>query len=121
MSRFATALPVGMQEFDSWSKEVIELSGKYADEDSMRYAMANIIQHLPSHIGFVPKNYFVNSMRKAASNQIAAQIFMDIKNKQQAAVNAAKAEEERLTQLAEVTAMPTEVTTSDVKERIQQT
>jgi hypothetical protein len=80
-----------MSQFDIWSADIIALSGKYADDDSMRFAIASMIMHLGPQRSSVPKNYFVRSLRKGAANQVASQVFQDIKNKQQAAQDAAKA------------------------------
>lgn len=86
-----------MTEFVKYSDKVIELSGKFADEDSMRWAIANMVMHLPSTKDKVPKNYFVRCLRKTAANQVAGQIFIDIKTKQEEAQKAAEAQ--RLAQL----------------------
>lgn len=90
MSLFPTALPVGMAEFNTWSESIIELSGKYADEDSMKYAIATMIMNLGPQRSHVSKNFFVRSLRKAAANQVAGQVFYDIKTKQDQARKAAE-------------------------------
>lgn len=102
LSYLPSKLPVGMTAFHEYSDEVIELSGKFADEDSMRWAIANMVMHLPSTKDKVPKNYFVRCLRKTAANQIAGQVFIDIKTKQD---EARKAAEAALTS-AEATATP---------------
>jgi hypothetical protein len=109
LSRLPSPLPVGMSEFQQWSDDIIELSGKFADVDSMKFALASQIMHLGAQQAYVPKNYFVKSMRKAAANQVASQAFQDVKNKQ---LEAAKAAEEAAKQPVEVTT-PTPVVTSD--------
>lgn len=75
-------LPVGMSEFNAWSDAIIELSGEYADKDSMRFAIASILIHADSKIGSLSKHYFIVRLRKSAANQIASQVFQDIKTKQ---------------------------------------
>ena len=92
LSLLPTALPVGMTSFEAWADSIVELSGPYADKDSMRFALASMIMSLGPQRSSVPKNYFVRSLRKAAANQVASQFFQDIKLKQQAAQEAAKAE-----------------------------
>lgn len=87
-----TKLPVGMAEFNTWADSIIELSGKFADEDSMKYAIASNLMHLPHTTSSVPKNYFVKALRKAAANQVASQVFMYLKIKQQEAAAVAQAE-----------------------------
>lgn len=104
LSYIPTSLPVGMTEFVEWSDSIIELSGKFADEDSMRWAISNMIMHLPSTKATASKNYFVQCLRKTAANQIAGQIFVDIKEKQAAAQKAAEAAQQP--QQAEATAAP---------------
>jgi hypothetical protein len=77
-----TKLPVGLTEFHAWADSIIDLSGKFADTDSMKWAIASQVQHLDHKVDSIPKDYFVRTLRKAAANQIAAQVFTDIKEKQ---------------------------------------
>lgn len=100
-SYFPSKLPVGMQEFDAWAAEIIELSGKYADETSLRFAIATMVLHAESKYGSLPKNYFVVRLRKTAANQVAGQVFTDIKAKQEEQKKAAEAAK------VEATAVPT--------------
>ena len=81
-----------MAEFDVWSARIISLSGKFADSDSMRFALSSQIMHLGPQKSSVPDQYFIRSMRKAAANQVASQVFQDIKIKQQEAMKAAQTE-----------------------------
>jgi VIT1/CCC1 family predicted Fe2+/Mn2+ transporter len=83
LSLLPTPLPVGITEFNEWSDSIIDLSGEYADRDSMKYALASMVIHLGPQRSVVSKNYFVRSLRKAAANQVASQVFQDIKVKQQ--------------------------------------
>jgi hypothetical protein len=90
-------LPVGMTEFNKFADSILALSGKYADEDSMKFALASMIIHADSKHGSLSKNYFVVRLRKVAANQVASQVFQDIKAKQAIAqqpgvVTAAKVE-----------------------------
>jgi len=101
-------LPVGMPQFEQWSNQIIEKCGSIADPDSMRYVLATAIMHAPPDASSLPDSYFISRVRKAAANQVAAQVFQDIKIKQQAAQEAAKTQ-------AEVTAN-TQAESSDVKE-----
>ncbi len=77
-----TKLPVGLTEFHAWADSIIDLTGKFADTDSMKWAIASQVQHLDHKVDSIPKDYFVRTLRKAAANQIAAQVFTDIKEKQ---------------------------------------
>jgi len=90
-----------MSEFNTWSDRVILQSGQFADSDSMKFALASQIMHLPPQTSSVPDQYFVRSMRKAAANQVASQVFQDIKIKQQEAQKAAQS------QPVEATTQPT--------------
>lgn len=81
-SLLPTKLPVGMQEFEKFSSDVIELSGQFADADSMKFALASQILHLGPQRSSVPLNFFVRSMRKAAANQVASQVFQYVKTRQ---------------------------------------
>jgi hypothetical protein len=85
LSRLPTKLPVGMTQFETWAKDIIELSGKFADETSMKFALASMVQHADSKYGSLPKNYFVVRLRKVAANQVASQVFLNIKEQQAAA------------------------------------
>lgn len=110
LSYLPSKLPVGMTAFHEYADEVIELASQFADPDSMKFALANMIMHLPITRDRVPKNYFVKCLRKTAANQVAGQIFIDVKTAQdarrkaeeaQAAANAAPSSS---TTLAEATA-----------------
>ncbi len=96
LSLIPSALPVGLQEFYIFSDDIIELSGPYADEDSMRFAIATMILHLGPQKSRISKNHFVRSLRKTAANQVAGQIFQDIKVKQQEAQKQAEATAKQL-------------------------
>lgn len=93
LSYFPSKLPVGATEFHEYADAVIELAGPFADADSMKWAIANNIIHLPSVTASKPKQYFVRALRKAAANQVASFVFQEIKAKQQdrAAKEAAEA------------------------------
>ena len=90
LSYLPSPLPVGMTAFNSFANDIIELSGKFADEDSLRFAIASMIMHAGESKGYLPKQYFVRRLRKVAANQVAGQVFTDIKEKQKAAQEAAK-------------------------------
>lgn len=82
-SHFATKLPVGTTAFDKWSDSIIELAGPMADRDSMRFAIASILIHADAKHGKLPKAYFINRLIKSAANQVASQVFQDIKKAQE--------------------------------------
>lgn len=77
-----TKLPVGTTEFENWVDSIIALSGSYADRDSMKFAIASMLIHADARHGALSKQYFVTRLRKSAANQIASQVFQDLKQKQ---------------------------------------
>lgn len=81
-SYLPTKLPVGLQEFNDFTDSIIRISGEYADRDSMVFAIASMVIHLDSKKGYVRKNQIVQMLRKSAANQVASQVFQDIKTKQ---------------------------------------
>lgn len=91
LSYIPTSLPVGMTDFEKWSKSIIDMS-KVPDNDSTRFAVAVMVLHLDSSRDRKPKRYFIKSLNKSAANECANAIAMGLKEKQQAA---AKAEAER--------------------------
>ena len=87
-------LPVGLTEFNAFAARIIAQAGAFADEDSMKFALATSIIHADASKGSLPDSFFINRLRKAAANQVASQVFQDIKAKQQAAQEAAKQQAE---------------------------
>lgn len=90
LSYIPTPLPVGISQFNTFADSVIELSGGYADKDSMKFAVASMIIHADHKVASLSKNYFVIRLRKSAANQIASQVFQDIKTKQEQQLKAAE-------------------------------
>ena len=82
LSYFPSKLPVGMSEFNVWSQDIIDLAGPMADDDSMKFAIASQLMHQGSTSDRIPKRFFVAALRKAAANQVAAQVFQDVKLRQ---------------------------------------
>ena len=82
-------LPVGKAAFETWSNRILSLAGPYADKDSMVFALATNIMHMGSTQGWVADVHFLRTLRKAAANQVASQVFQDIKLKQQLAAQKA--------------------------------
>lgn len=83
LSYLPTPLPVGTTQFEAFADSIIEISGQYADKDSMRFAIASMIIHADHKAARLSKQYFVQRLRKSAANQIASQVFQDIKQKQE--------------------------------------
>ncbi len=102
LSYLPTKLPVGTTEFNVWADSIIELSGQFADRDSMLFAIASIVIHADSSRGNLSKQYVVRRLIKSAANQVASQVFQDIKIAQQKALEEAKLKQaEDTAQLAE--------------------
>lgn len=76
-------LPLGLSEFNTWADNIITLTGKFADETSMKFALASQIIHLPPTVSSRAPQYFVRALKKSAANQVASQVFQDIKLSQQ--------------------------------------
>lgn len=64
-------LPVGLTEFHEWADRIIEIADLEATPESQKYTLANLILHMKPTEAFCEDAYFVGSLRKAASNQVA--------------------------------------------------
>lgn len=91
-----TPLPIGMNDFDSWAQSIINVY-LLPDNDSTRFALATMILHLDSTSSSKPKAYFGRATRKSMSNQIAAGVMQDLKQKQ---ADKIKAEQEAVQKAA---------------------
>lgn len=74
-------LPNGVTEFDRWSDEIISNYG-FPVNDSMKFTLATMIMHMDHADSHVPYRTFAKRIQKAMANQVAGQIFQDIKLKQ---------------------------------------
>jgi hypothetical protein len=93
--RFPTKLPNGATEFETFYKSIVQ-TYDFPDNDSVRFALATMILHAPESMAYAPKFWFVRRLIKGAANQVASQVFTEMKIKQKAAEDAAKAEQVRL-------------------------
>lgn len=66
-----TPLPVGLEGFNNWSDRIIERAGLPSTRESQKYALAHMITTLPQGVCEESEDYFVTSLRRAASNQCA--------------------------------------------------
>jgi hypothetical protein len=100
-------LPQGMAEFETWAKSIIDIY-EMPDNDSIRFALATAIMHLPATASHRPRAYFGAILIKGAASQVANQVFYDMKLKQQikAEEEAKAAKEAADKQAAEATATP---------------
>lgn len=101
LSLFPSKLPIGMTDFYLWSDSVLELSD-VPNNSSTVFCLATMILHLPSTSDKKSKYYFIKSLNKYASNQIAAGVIQDLKQKQ---ADAMRAEEEAKKNAVETTAV----------------
>lgn len=87
-------LPQGIAEFEAFANEIIAKAG-LPDNDSTKWAVAAALMHYPQP-NFKdyasPTDYLVDVLKRAATNQVAGQMFTDIKAKQEDAKAKAMAE-----------------------------
>ena len=85
-------LPMGRSEFDAWAKRIIKAAQiPGATEESLMFALSEMILHIKPTESFVSDAHFIHSLRKGAANQVAHAIFVELKEKRNA-----KAKEEVL-------------------------
>lgn len=87
--RLPSAVPQGIQEFQTWSGTIIRTYG-FPDNDSVRFALATMIMHSGPTCAYKPLHYWATLIKAGAAKQVASQVFQDIKLKQQAAEQAAQ-------------------------------
>lgn len=89
---FPSALPNGMQAFDTW---VADLAETYTlpteDSDSIKFVLASIIMRLGPQAAYKSKFFFYLTLKAGAAKQVAGEFFQQIKLKQQAEATAQKA------------------------------
>lgn len=96
------ALPVGVEEFHSWSDRIIAGAMLPATHDSQKFALANmLINNLGPTIAFETDVYFIHALRKTAINQVADAMRVEIRDK-------AKARLEAEQKMSEVTTVGTD-------------
>lgn len=70
MQEEATMLPVTPEEFDQFATDILTMSG-VEDKPAHRHTLATSIMHLDPTTDRKEKSYFVKSLRKSISNQVA--------------------------------------------------
>jgi len=88
-------LPLGVAAFEAWAASIMALLGpgfENVPQDDIMFALAGMIMHLGPQTDRVSKRYFVLSLRKIASNQVAGEVMSQSKQRQ--AERAAKKAEE---------------------------
>lgn len=113
INKIPMPLPTGMSAWNQWSKRILSKVGPVADNDSLEYVLASQVMHLSPQSDHIPDQYFISALRKAAANQVASQVFMDIKIRQQKAAEHYAAQQPLST--VEVTPAPESVTSNGQK------
>ncbi len=90
-SYFPQQVPTGMTAFKDYADKVYCLTGPIADQDSIKFALASQIIHADASRSNPPMQYFVRRLIKTAANQVASEVFQEIKLAQQAKIAAANA------------------------------
>lgn len=87
-------LPVGVTEFNDWASRIINLTNlPQVDPEGMAFALATMVLHLGPTESHKEDAYFVHSLRKSASNQIAHAMMVDLKAKATARFKASEVPE----------------------------
>ncbi len=91
LSALPRSLPVGVTEFNEWAARIIlQVNLPNVPDDHLKFALASQIMHLGSTDSVKADIFFVKALRKVAANQVAGQVFQDIKTKQQEELKAAQ-------------------------------
>lgn len=81
----AKPLPMGRKEFFVWAKRIIAIAQiPGATEESLMFSLSEMVLHVKATESFVSDAYFVHQLRKAAANQIAHSIFVELKEQRNA-------------------------------------
>lgn len=89
LAHLPSKLPQGLTDFETWATDIIETYGM-PNNDSVKFALAVQILHLPATAAYKPKAYFGHTLIKGAASQVAGQVMQDLKAKQAAEIEAAK-------------------------------
>ena len=81
-------LPIGRQEFEEWSDRIISGAGLPATRESQKFAIAEMIMHLKPTQSMCEDGYFIQCLRKSASNQIAYAVMEELRNARKAKLEA---------------------------------
>lgn len=73
-------LPMGIAEFNEWSDRIIAGAMVPADASSLKFALAEMIMHLKPTESHCCDAFFIHSLRKGASNQIAYAMMEKLRN-----------------------------------------
>lgn len=90
LSYIPTPIPTGMTKLEAYILDIVELTGGIASPDDIEWVVTAEMMRIGPRQSMVAKNYFVSSVKSAAAKQLAGARFTALKEKQQAAVEAAK-------------------------------
>lgn len=85
-------LPMGVTEFHEWSDRIIAGAMVPADTPSLKFALAEMIMHMPPAESHQPDITFIHRLRKGAANQVAFAMMEQLRNERKAALEKAEAE-----------------------------
>lgn len=75
-------LPMNIPEFNEWSTRIINQACLPTKNlDTQKFALASMIMESGPDAFMRPDEYYVNRLRKAASDQVALQVISDLKEK----------------------------------------
>jgi phosphatidylserine/phosphatidylglycerophosphate/cardiolipin synthase-like enzyme len=73
-------LPMNIPQFNDWARRIIIQAGLPTNNlETQKFALASMILQTSPTDYFRPDQYYVDCLRKAASDQVALQVMEDIK------------------------------------------
>lgn len=78
-------LPIGRAQFMDWSDRIISGALVEADKESQRFALTEMIMHLPPNKSYCEDAFFINGLRRVAVNQTCLTMMTEIKEAHKAA------------------------------------
>lgn len=77
------ALPIGRTQFMEWSDRIIDGSMVKAERESLRFVLAERLQHIAPTDAFMPDANFILQLRTIAVKETAFNIFQEIKQERE--------------------------------------
>ncbi len=102
LSTAPRSLPIGMTAFNTMASRVHRLTGSICTLDDAKFVITATIMRFDPTTVRKSDRFFVNTLRAAASKQIAGAVFSEVKTRQAEA--AAKLQAEAVQKQAEATA-----------------
>lgn len=95
-------LPIGRAQFMEWSDRIIKGSLVEAEPESLRFVLAERLQHIYPTEAFKEDAYFILQLRTIAVKETAFQMFCEIKKDREAKLKPAEATALELPQLGAI-------------------